>query len=137
MATLKVRSIALKVRKLIEDTAKHYNYDFFDKNLGCACAVSSFLLHKELKKNKIKSKFVWGFFNNWPHCWNVIDNSILDITATQFGESDSVYLTDLEDDRYVAHLFDKDAVKSLYNWPFEQNPKNYKMFNGKLRLKVE
>ncbi len=67
---------------------------FIDENLMGACAIASFFLHHKLKSEGISSSFIEGFYgiDDSPHCWLTIENSIIDITATQFNYFDKVII---------------------------------------------
>ena len=65
------------------------------KRLSGMCAVASFVVKEMLKRHKIKSKVVQGYFVEKfnTHCWVEVEKRIIDITATQFGKYPEVVLT--------------------------------------------
>ena len=83
-----------------------------DSLTGC-CAIASYLLHRTLTHLGIKSTLTMGrfFVNGRPswdddanehcnHCWVVVDGQIVDVTASQFGCPDPVFVGPIDDDRY-------------------------------------
>lgn len=93
-----IYSIARKIRKKCEIFANSYrarDYDYYqNSNLACMCAVASYVLVKALRGNGIRCWMVWGRFGKWDdqHCWVETKDNIIDITATQFGGFDPVYI---------------------------------------------
>lgn len=97
--------IAKDVRRKCEQYAKsgrsypkHYN-DQLD--LRCMCATASACLYEAFQKASISSTFCNGHFNLGAdneditvinHCWIEKEGYIIDITATQFGIDNSVYV---------------------------------------------
>lgn len=121
----KILSIAQDVRNKCEEFAKSNaskKYDFHNQDdLGCMCAVASFVLARALRRNRIKCNIVSGEFydNGWPagnHCWVEVRNKIVDITATQFGDFPPVYVTSKKDEQY------KDgSVRNSFLWFYDWN----------------
>ena len=93
----KVRRIARAARKWAEEYAESVGA-FSD--LMCLCAISSAELHKRLRKEKQPSILV----ENNTHCFVMCDDYVVDITATQFGIQEEVYI----------RKHDHSAVKNKY-----------------------
>ncbi len=76
----KVMLIAENVRNWTEEKAFRTNYNPGD--LCGWCAISAAQLFRELRKEKINAElhYVSG------HCFVVVDDYIVDVTATQFSE---------------------------------------------------
>lgn len=72
--------------------------DFDSESLQGACGIASLLLNRVLRRLGVKSEFVMGCYkDDWGdenHCWVEIPelNRVVDITATQFGVSDEVFI---------------------------------------------
>jgi hypothetical protein len=129
-----ILKIAKKVRKIAHTFAMSpdsYRLDFHDRSdLRAMCAVASFALYNRLKNEGYDCVFVSGKFKDWnDHCWVEIDGCIVDITATQFGIEEDIFITPDYDDRYKP--FNKrskrkniDNVSSLRKsgWPKSQVP---------------
>lgn len=67
----------------------------FESNLEGACAIASFVLARELFKEGVNCKVIYGTWKSWPneHCWVEVDDVlIVDITATQMGSKAKVKL---------------------------------------------
>lgn len=82
-------SVASEVRQEVEILAVQKG---FPKNLIGACAHGAVLLHKALKKVGFQSKIKY----NRGHCFVVVGDYIVDVTASQFGESNVVVLNTKE-----------------------------------------
>lgn len=124
--------ISRRVREKIEVfiAQKHEENSEFeiDKyNLAGACAISSWLLNKVLRKNKIHSELIMGYYQLTPHSWVKLikDNKILDITATQFDFDDKIYITNDNSNRnYIKTNEGKSAEYHLAAWG-NQSPQKY------------
>ena len=131
-----VRSIAEKVRKQCETFAFSKAAGGYDFNrhydLACMCAVASHALLTALKKKKIPCKMIRGEYDLDGHCWLVVHDHIVDITATQFGIKEEVYVAK-DNEMYVAEAY----VKSCRSIGFgkRQNPTR-KLTNRILAIKV-
>lgn len=81
---VRVHQIATEVRKWCEE--KNYKEQNFSRCLAGMCAIAAAELHTRLQAANIPSMIalhngVWGC-----HCFVVVGNHIVDVTATQFGE---------------------------------------------------
>jgi len=74
----KVLPIAKRVRKWAEEKASRANYN--PHNLCGWCAIAAAQLFRELRREDISAElhYVSG------HCFTVVDDHIVDVTATQF-----------------------------------------------------
>lgn len=82
---LKVRQLAEQVRKAAEEEVG----EVYGSSLSGACALASLILDEMLWKNGVKSQFVMGQFClkdqfEHDHCWVLIGDRVVDVTATQF-----------------------------------------------------
>jgi hypothetical protein len=122
---------ASSVRKTIEDERKK-NHDakvVWSQDLCGACAVASSLLTHELKKQGVNSFLVIGQYIRgdvpWTHCWVETNSDIIDITATQFGIEQKVFLSDKRNSAYKRDFFGKAASKEVTQWYGYQNPTKF------------
>lgn len=108
------------------------NRDRFDceHSLGGMCAIASGNLHRRLKKHGISSKLAI----NKEHCFVIVHDHLIDITATQFNDWDHdpkhkpVCIHSLEPTSNEYWWFEEtfDSIKSLYDyqrnsgWPMDQ-----------------
>jgi hypothetical protein len=83
----RVKRIAYRVREKCELYALNViSRDLDPKELMGLCAIASFTLCTELEKAGIEAEVYEGKYDTWfEHCWVVVDDKIVDITATQFG----------------------------------------------------
>lgn len=124
--------IAKKARRLTERFQKK-NPEIGSEDLECYCAIGSKILYELAKKEGYRVSFVEGNFSNnkytaWDrdipnHCWVEYKKVILDITATQFGIQEKVYIVERENDkRYKVISTGRKAFSGMKEWPQEQNP---------------
>lgn len=83
----KVRSIAEKARKWAERYVKRKPGYGYDEDLACLCAIASAYLCHQLQKNGVKAKIA----ENDSHCFIKIGDYAVDITATQFNDSQRAF----------------------------------------------
>lgn len=86
------------------------------KNLRGWCGVASVILAKELKEVGINATVWEGEYSGMPHTWIIVNNYIVDITATQFG-LEEVYIT-------------KAYNKGCKYWPIDKLEPTYEAFEG-------
>ena len=138
-----VMQTATAVRREIQRWADALgdDYSIDPTTLRGACGIGSHLLLQALEERGIlKATFVMGrYYRNgyedrseWEdatlpnHCWLVIGDTIIDITATQFEEEEElVYVTTTSDDRYKGLHEGEDAVAILLNAWDDQSPSHY------------
>lgn len=93
METLqKVLDIANEARAWAEKKQRNYQF-FYAQNLCGMCAKASGYLFEQLKEAGIPAKL--ALTSN--HCFVLVDNHIVDITATQFGR-EKVMVKELKDE---------------------------------------
>jgi hypothetical protein len=128
----KVISYAKSSRKIVERLAKHIDNSWpveagDSKTLECYCAIASHLLYKLAKKNNIKINFHVGKFKSYDHAFNSYDGKIIDITATQFGLKNKVYVIDSENPYYKIHFSNEKAIDYVeHYWPTCQTLRRWK-----------
>lgn len=84
----KIMQIAIDARNHFLSIKDKYNTD--DK-LSCMCAIASNYLFLKLKKYGINSSIYCVALKKYSHCFLMIEDYILDITASQFGEDPIIY----------------------------------------------
>jgi len=106
----------------------------WSSTLAGGCAVGAWFLHQEAKK---KLDLNVEFHCNGGHAWNEFNGHIFDITATQYGVYDKVFIVSKFDlisvdnswwyrGEYIGSVrYLIDRVNS--NWPIKQQPANYKI----------
>lgn len=87
----KIRKIAGEAREWAERKQRKYQF-FFRADLCGMCAKASGYLFELLRKEGIKAKLAI----NDQHCFILVDDFIVDITATQFGR-DKIYIIPLDE----------------------------------------
>ena len=120
--TDKIRTIMLSTRKKMELIAKK---ESFGKDLCGLCARASAELFKRLQKNGYKPYFCFSE----AHCFVLLNNYILDVTATQFGRKSIEIIPFNQFKRQYWYLGKgckhhslKQAkrIQKRYNWPKDQ-----------------
>jgi len=113
-----------------DEIAEHFSGNV-DDDLSTYCAISSYVLMKIGYSFGYKFRLAEGvaFELGWHpteedinHCWLEIGDDIVDITATQFGRKEKVYIVRGTNESYKKFKSDEDALKSLRKWPSEQSP---------------
>lgn len=125
MLDKRIKQLALKTRIAFYPFIRKHR-DAFELDFCCACAVCSYTLTKVLKAEGFNAKFVIGEYVGLPHAFVVVDNHIVDITATQFG-LDRVNVEDYPSNNYVVkYKLYSDLKKELSYWTKDQVPFTYK-----------
>ena len=88
MVTKQTVVIAARTRKWCERLNKEIGY-FYEADLEGMCCIASVELHLRLAEVGIHSSII----ANTEHCFLVVNKMIVDITATQFGQTDEIYIT--------------------------------------------
>ena len=119
----KIIETSLLVRTEIEKFAIKNNRIGDPVTLECYCAIASYSLNKTFKALKLDSSFVTGFYYDSVsnsksfHCWVEHSQSIIDITATQFGIKHRVYIPKLPCEDSLEDFKDGRATKYINeNW---------------------
>lgn len=124
-------NIATKARSLAEKFAKNNSFIGDKRTLQCYCAISSKIFYKMARRAKYKVNIIQGNFgkdyypdnyNNINHCWIEYGNYIIDITATQFGIKDKIYI--IEKNKTDQYLTVRDDGIFI-SW-HAQDPEEYK-----------
>lgn len=90
--------------------------------------MASYALQHVLRRHGVDSTLMKGKYKGCYHWWLVIDNVIVDITATQFGIKDKVYITHKNSLRYKGR---EHKAKSFAMWPRRLWPtKHITFFRG-------
>ena len=93
-------------------------------NLWNWCGVASRALSMHLTEKGIRNKLIFGYFNDKTrcseadenHCWVVVGNNIIDVTATQFGDFPPVYVVPRNSWRYKERNVIKDPEEFFACW---------------------
>lgn len=118
-----------RVARVVRDELERMSRDepslyWEESSLRGACASGSRALVRLFRRFGVDAEFIMGTkYLEHRHCWVLIGDSILDVTATQFGTSfPRVYWTNFDDPTYVEmargrmafqrmmHEFPRDAV---------------------------
>jgi hypothetical protein len=113
----KIREIGTKVRNICLDKYKNR----FDSSLSACCAIASGRLFKELSKVGYKPIIIENQYpddDDYGHCYVMVEDYVIDVTATQFGQSEPICLF-----KYGEH--DEKDQESYWYWYNENNRKTY------------
>jgi hypothetical protein len=99
------------------------------EDLAGMCAIST------LELGKIFESYGYNplYCTTGNHCFLIVDDFIVDATASQFGFDDCLF--DLPDEEFGYEFFHADSkyfesqekfIHALYQWPTTQHPINYK-----------
>ena len=103
--------------------------------LSGVCGIASYSLYRVYREHKYNAKLACGSFKNWPHAFLICDEFIVDITATQFGISDEVYISKSDSVNYKVKYINEQAIESLKRWPSSKQPFQYRTEIDKLLIK--
>ena len=155
MAKNKIDSRVIKVAKLVRDKVTRWTKDNrdVDDNLCGACAIASYTLWRVLNTLGYSPTFACIYTPDCSHCWIEIGDKMLDITATQFGESEifvaspdhwiNYFLNDDSfDDDYIVDdtievLKNKQAISTVKDWSSQSPVSYYKEINRLCRQVVK
>ena len=115
------KEISYKLRKCLETYARKTKK--FKPDLGCMCAISSFVMHDIFREYGYKSEVWWGGVPDFGgfHCWVRSNGKNYDLTLTQFKEKDKVVIS--KDLRIEIIDPCRANLEDLINWPDYQYPK--------------
>lgn len=117
---MQVRS---RVKRL---NAERLDYELcWNHNLSGACLMASYMLRHALAKHGISAQLVHGKCVGNYHWWLVINDHIVDITATQFGIKNKVFITPKTNTGYVQS---KRQSKKFGLWPKQLHPPRHTQF---------
>lgn len=95
----------------------------YGEDLHLACGVSSVHLMSMSFKNNIFPTFVSGYFKDKigcsvPHCWVEYYGYVVDITATQFGSNQKVYVAKANKSYKAYQKINdiKEATEDILEW---------------------
>lgn len=121
-----IRSIAKTTRAWADKVAPKHG---IPKDLNCFCAIGAKRLYKDLKKAGLRA---WIAVNDTDefdsHVFVVCNGYIVDITASQFGESD-IFIKKIGSEPLSKHwnmnkIFNSERAFTRYlketDWPLEQ-----------------
>ncbi len=117
------KATARKVRNFIEAN----NHLFLEwrrgPGLGGMCGISSMILSGQLNQKSIPNEVIWGEFKykntSIPvdgHAWVRTKEYIVDITATQFGKRNRVYIVKVGNEQYVNEYLGDTEHGIVYDW---------------------
>lgn len=118
------------------------NMEYYPR-LNGACAIASEALVRLYKLHGIHSTFIEGIYvpefdeefdEDSNHCWVVINDQIIDITASQFW-LDSIHITSVYDEDYREVRRGQEAINFCKKeWPADQKPWGRKMNVNHLKI---
>jgi hypothetical protein len=110
------------------------NNIFWDDWRG-ACAICSKVLFDVLKFFNYKPNYISGEYEGCEHFFVLLNNYIIDITATQFDQ-DPVYITPESNKCYTINYVDKAALSYLKNWDKAEQPATYSRQIKKIKNRI-
>jgi hypothetical protein len=109
----KVIRVARTVRRRAEKEAAALGW--MRSDLGGWCSVVSYAFIQALKKENVNATLVSGWYQDGlggaGHFWVELEDQIIDLTATQFGQRHKVYVTDKYNSKYDARHRGKTAMR--------------------------
>lgn len=125
MNSISIKKIAEVTRKELED----FTRPRFPSDWCGACAICSWQLTRVLKKFGYNAEFVVGEFieYNYPadHAFVIVDNKIIDITATQFGLQ-KIVIRNIKNRKYKPLKKGNAALYNLRHWCNSQKPSTHR-----------
>ena len=121
-----LRNIGSHVRESLKPLIEQYPSEFTERYAGL-CGIASYTTNKILKKLKIKNNIII-YDQCGIHCFNNIDDVVLDCTATQFKEYRNKDILIIDKGYY---LFWEPGFITSYNdfdfsdWPEIQQPSTH------------
>jgi hypothetical protein len=117
----KLKEIGTRVRKW----AVKNRLPSFGQYLNGMCAIASAKLLEEIRSEGLEAKLACA---NQSHVFVESYGYIVDVTATQFGDYDPVFVTNNKPGEYWDNVKYFDSVEEFnklegHQWPVEQQPK--------------
>jgi hypothetical protein len=119
----KLRELAALTRQELSQFVQR-NEDFDDDWCG-SCLLCSWVLNKVLRAHGFNSELCVGTYDKICHAFVMLDEYVVDITATQF-ENPEVFIEVFEGSDYKVKAKSEKIYKTIRNWPAEQIPKTYR-----------
>lgn len=136
--------IARRARAATERFARRWPDIGYPDDLGCYCAIGSYILAQALVGSGIPARLVVGFWNSDQskladdqgdcHCWVEAGGNSIDITATQFwGIEKTVLMYRVGGWKYRRRYLavNREAQRLLQPWG-DQNPWEHKQILDKI-----
>lgn len=122
----RLKKLAKIARKALSPMVRDNPLGEFDPDWACACAVCAWFVTHFLRKNGFPhASFALGLYDHYHHGFTVINDIVIDVSATQF-ERPAVVIEKLsKDSKYHVDVLNEDADEDLGNWPWEQRPEAY------------
>jgi len=115
-----IGSVAAAVREWAERMQAELGH--WADDLGGMCAVASYELFLALRRRGFDAAFA----HNRGHAFVIVDDHVIDITATQFDETEAVLIRRLKAAGHweVRHRSrsPRQIKQTLRKWPYGQNP---------------
>ena len=128
MAQASPELIASIVRLKMEELLGTEMFQDVSEDLCGACAICSVALCKSLKRFGYKADLVHGMYQGYAcHCWVELDGKIYDMTATQFGIIEKVFITDIDDFDYLEKDYISNIDSFFKQWVRTQKPYKYRI----------
>jgi hypothetical protein len=119
----------VKLREEVINNVILKDDNYFNLKMSGFCANMSFLVHNYLRANGKRSYFVV----NEQHCFVILEENLIDLTATQFLQKrgyyyDKVYIDFRKNTGAWVEdsiLYTDEEIKKYFdnsNWPVEQTP---------------
>jgi len=119
-----IKKVSTKIRKRLDNRNKSRDRALYGKeyslSLSGCCAIASVMLFEELSKLNISCKLALSENSDYDHVFVMIGNTVVDITATQFGNFKKVEIVDISADGNkkdfweVSKVFDKPSELVAY-----------------------
>lgn len=119
----KIEKLAALTRQELTQFVK--SVEDFDDDWACSCLVCSWVLEKVLKAHGIKAELCIGKYDDCHHAFVMVDEYVVDITATQFWRA-GVIIEEFEGSDYKSNFKGIKAHRHISSWPCEQIPTTYK-----------
>ena len=93
-------------------------------NLSGGCLMASYMLQYVLKNHDIKADLISGHYHGSYHWWVTVDDTIVDLTITQFGVKNKVYITS----NNTGYKVGRYQSKKFGGWPKRLRPPQYEQY---------